>query len=236
LKIPPQVPLVEGRGRRGGSAVGRTGEQGACPCGRGSCGRCDSSPGAVAAAEVRAATLSPGGTAAGVTPSGLQGRDWRGGRAGASTSEDSELRRPGFGRGGWPGGRSGRCAATAAQRRERSAVQFVQRVSFTRSVKEAGPAISGHGKGPPSASAGTAGLTGLREGRQPVKGRDTGPLTAARRSAQRPGAAQRGHARPHQPSCGDAHSKPARHQPSNNEDPSSHSARQPGARCSSHRL
>ena len=44
------------------------------------------------------------------------------------------------------------------------------RASFTRSVKESGPAIPGHGKGPPRVSAGTAGLTVLREGRQPVRG------------------------------------------------------------------
>jgi hypothetical protein len=60
-------------------------------------------------------------------------------------------------------------AASGAQRSDLQAGQFAERASFTRSVKESGPAIHGHGKGPPRVSAGSAGLTVLREGRQPVR-------------------------------------------------------------------
>jgi hypothetical protein len=38
---------------------------------------------------------------------------------------------------------------SAAQRSDLQAGQFAKRASFTRSVKEIGPAIPGHGKGPP---------------------------------------------------------------------------------------
>ena len=61
-----------------------------------------------------------------------------------------------------------------AQRRERNDGQFAKRASFTRSVKEMEPAIPGHGTGPPRVSAGTAGLTVLREGRQPDRGETLG--------------------------------------------------------------
>ena len=82
------------------------------------------------------------------------------GRAGAD--EDGAVtsmhQRPGFGCGGWLGGRSERCEENAAQRRERSAGQFVKRASFTRSVKETKPAIPGHGNGPLSLTSGAGGL------------------------------------------------------------------------------
>jgi hypothetical protein len=60
-------------------------------------------------------------------------------------------------------------APSGAQRSDQQAGQFAKRASFTRSVKEPRPAIPGHGKGPPPASAGIAGLTVLREGWQPVR-------------------------------------------------------------------
>ena len=44
-----------------------------------------------------------------------------------------------------------------AKRSDLQAGQFAKRASFTRSVKESGPAIPGHGTGPPRASAGSAG-------------------------------------------------------------------------------
>ena len=47
---------------------------------------------------------------------------------------------------------------------------IAKRASFTRSVKESGPAIPGHGKGPPRGSAGSAGLTVSRQGWKPVRG------------------------------------------------------------------
>ena len=65
-------------------------------------------------------------------------------------------------------------APSGAQRSDLQAGQFAKRASFTRSVKESGPAIPGHGKGPPRGSAGTAGLTVLREGWQPDRGETLG--------------------------------------------------------------
>ncbi len=50
-------------------------------------------------------------------------------------------------------------------------LEFAKRASFTRSVKESGPAIPGQGKGPPRAVAGSAGLTVLREGGSPTGAR-----------------------------------------------------------------
>ena len=60
--------------------------------------------------------------------------------------------------GDWGGDLAG-AAPSGAQRSDLQACQFAKRASFTRSVKESGTAIPGHGKGPPHASAGTAGLT-----------------------------------------------------------------------------
>jgi hypothetical protein len=57
------------------------------------------------------------------------------------------------------GGDLAGAAPSEAQRSDLQAGQFAKRASFTRSVKESGPAIPGHGKGPPRVSAGTAGLT-----------------------------------------------------------------------------
>jgi hypothetical protein len=61
-------------------------------------------------------------------------------------------------------------APSGAQRSDLQAGQFAKRASFTRSVKEKRPAIPGHGKGPPRASAGCAGLIVLRQGWKPVRG------------------------------------------------------------------
>lgn len=65
---------------------------------------------------------------------------------------------------GVAGDRGGDLAGTApseAKRSDLQAGQFAKRGSFTRSVKEGGPAIHGHGYGPPRASGGNAGLTVL---------------------------------------------------------------------------
>jgi hypothetical protein len=67
------------------------------------------------------------------------------------------------------GGDLAGAAPSGAQRSDLQAGQFAKRASFTRSVKESGPAIPGHGKGPPRVSAGSAGLTVLREGWQPER-------------------------------------------------------------------
>ena len=53
-------------------------------------------------------------------------------------------------------------------------------------MKETGPAVPGHGKGPPRVSAGSAGLIVLREGWQPVRG-ETPAQPTARRAAPQPG-------------------------------------------------
>lgn len=88
---------------------------------------------------------------------------------------------------GLAGDRGGDLAAAApsgAQRSDLQAGQFAKRASFTRSVKETGPAISGHGKGPQRVSAGRAGLTELRQGWKPVRGETPVPrwLDAQRNS------------------------------------------------------
>lgn len=89
----------------------------------------------------------------------------------------------------------------APHRAERSAatckpVSSPSGASFTRSVKETGPAVPGHGKGPPRASAGNAGLAVFASGTAARQGRDAG-TPVARRAAQRPGPAQRGDAQAH---------------------------------------
>ena len=100
--------------------------------------------------------------------------DWRGGRAAASTSMNLVFSGPAPGLGGDRGGDLTGAAPSEAQRSDLQAGQFARRASFTRSVKEPGPAIPGHGKGPQCASAGSAGLTVLREGRQPFRGETLG--------------------------------------------------------------
>jgi len=80
---------------------------------------------------------------------------------------------------GLAGDRGGDLAGAApseAQRSDLKASQFAKRASFTRSVKESGPAILGHGKGPPRVSAGPAGLAVLHEGWQPVRVETLGRL------------------------------------------------------------
>jgi hypothetical protein len=56
------------------------------------------------------------------------------------------------------GGDLAGAAPSGAQRSDLQASQFAKRASLKRSVRESGPAIPGHGKGPPCDSAGTAGL------------------------------------------------------------------------------
>ncbi len=66
---------------------------------------------------------------------------------------------PASGVAGDRGGDLAGAAPSGALRSDLQAGQFAKRASFTRSVKESGPAITGRGKEPPCASAGTAGLT-----------------------------------------------------------------------------
>ena len=93
--------------------------------------------------------------------------DWRGGRAAdrwlcsgaaaACTSLHPAFSGPAPGLAGDRGGDLAGAAPNEAQRSDLQAGQFAKRASFTRSEKESGPAIPGHGKGPPRASAGSAG-------------------------------------------------------------------------------
>ena len=64
---------------------------------------------------------------------------------------------PATGMAGDRGGDLTGAVPSEAKRSDLQAGQFAKRASFTRSVKESGPAIPGHGKGPPRASAGSAG-------------------------------------------------------------------------------
>ena len=68
---------------------------------------------------------------------------------------------------GMAGDRGGDLAGAAPSGAKRSGLQagqFAKRDSLTRSVKESGPAIPGHGKGPPRVSAGNAGLAVFASG------------------------------------------------------------------------
>ncbi|WP_439570582.1 hypothetical protein [Methylibium sp.] len=122
---------------------------------------------------------SSGASAADVTPREPKASDWRGGRAvdrwlcsgaaAAGTFLHPVFSGPATGMASDRGGDLAGAAPSEAQRRDLQAGQFAKRASFTRSVKESGPAVPGHGKGPPRASAGSAGLTVLREGWQPVR-------------------------------------------------------------------
>ena len=113
-------------------------------------------------------TTSSGVSAAGVTPRERSGRLARR----SSRCEhfgDPVFSGPAPGLAADRGGDLAGAAPSGAQRSDLQAGQFAKRASFTRSVKETGPAIPGHGKGPPRVSAGIAGMTVLREGWQPVR-------------------------------------------------------------------
>lgn len=96
--------------------------------------------------------------------------DWRGGRAAATTSLHQVFSGPAPGMAGDRGGDLAGAAPSGAQRSDLQAGQFAKRASFTRSVKETGPAIPGHGEGPQRVSAGSARLAVLRQGWKPVRG------------------------------------------------------------------
>jgi len=105
-------------------------------------GRCRPARGQDRSCLVSQPLTSGGGSAADVPPSAAPGAAVEPGRS------LQWIQRPGIGRGGWPGWRSGWRAANKAQRCARNAGQFVKRASFTRSVKETTHAIPGHGNGP----------------------------------------------------------------------------------------
>jgi len=111
---------------------------------------------------------SSGGSAADVTPSAANGTAVEPLIANFAAAQPLRalLCIPAFsgpapGMAGDRGGDLAGAAPSGAQRRDLQAGQFAKRASFTRSVKETGPGIPGHGTGPPRASAGNAGLTGF---------------------------------------------------------------------------
>jgi hypothetical protein len=153
---------------------------------RSNCGRCASLSGAVAAAQATTHTTSSGTTAADVPSSEPQVSDWRGGRAAASTTTTSAARLRAWRVSGvtiWPAWRD-----RQAQRRECNAGQFVKQ-ALVHAQREGiqGPAIPGHGLGPPSSGSPAASAW-------PICARDRSPIgarrAAARRAAQQPGPAQ----------------------------------------------
>lgn len=109
---------------------------------------------------------SSGGPAANVPPCAANGAPVEPRRAHVCTLVFSG---PASGVAGDRGGDLAGAARSGAQRSDLQAGQFAKRASFTRSVKETGPAIPGTGKGR-RVSAGIAGLTLLREGWPAVKG------------------------------------------------------------------
>jgi hypothetical protein len=166
----------------------------------------------VGAATQRAAkTTAPftrcGGPAAGVTPSEPKVSDWRGGRAAAGHHRDSAVGLQAARAPGVAGGRGDDLARAQRTGAERSAAQrrgaqcassgpvrqAGPSVAYPR--RTSGPAIPGHGTGRLRMTAGAAGLTELREGWKPVKGRDADRRAGARCAARQPGPAQRGRAR-----------------------------------------
>lgn len=167
LEDPPTSPPRNSTGARGGSAVGRLAHGLPLPHGRRS---------VAADVPARLAQRLQRSRPHDHEQRRLCGRratersEWRGGRAAASTSLHPVFSGPAPGLAGDRGGDLAGAAPSGAQRSDLQAGQFAKRASFTRSVKETGPAIPGHGKGPPRASAGSAGLTVLRQGWKPVRG------------------------------------------------------------------
>ena len=204
LEDPPTSPPHGLTGAPWGERGGTTGARAALsPRAAQRRGRCASSPGAAVAAQPTersraAAALRPTchqgsrrrATGAAVEPviAGLQ----RHSRCGHFSALG--LQRPGSGLGGCPGWRSVR-RRTERSAAQRPASRTVRQAGLVHAQREGkGTAIPGHGKGPPPASAGSAGLTVLRQGWKPVRGETPVPrwLDAQRdspapRSGGRPG-------------------------------------------------
>jgi hypothetical protein len=165
-------------GRRGGSAVGCPGTR--CekrvPEGPSHRARRDSEAGATDAASGPPTLTRVGDPATDVTPSGPQGSDWRGGRAGPSTPCIQAARHRAWRVAGvtiWHV-RSTRSAAPCAS--SGSVRQAGPSVAVTR--RTSGTAIPGHGKGRLRHPARAAGFAELREGWKPIRGRDAPRLDA----------------------------------------------------------
>jgi len=168
LEDPPTSPPRNSTGAPWGERGGTTGARAATFHGRRSSAADVPADLAQRLQRSRPKCLSRGVSAAGVPPRERSGRlARRPSRAGHSIAWVFSGPAPGLA--GDRGGALTGAAPSGAQRSDLQAGQFAKRASFTRSVKESGPALPGHGKGPPRASAGIAGLTVLREGWQPVR-------------------------------------------------------------------
>ena len=75
-------------------------------------------------------------------------------------------------------------APSGAQRSDLRADPIAKQASVLRSRTDSKAAIPGHGRGPPRASVGSAGLTGVASGMEPIRGKADTPV--ARRAARRP--------------------------------------------------
>ena len=150
LEDPPTSPPHWLTGAPWGERGGTTGAR-AAPSPRAAQrrGRCASSPGAAVAAQPTGRSRA----AAALRPTCHQetGRRRATGAAveplrALHCTRTSAARLPGLA--GDRGGDLTGAAPSGAQRSDLQAGQFAKRASFTRSVKEQGPAIPGHGKGP----------------------------------------------------------------------------------------
>jgi hypothetical protein len=138
--------------------------------------------------------------------------DWRGGRAAASTSMQLVFSGPAPGLAGARGGVRDARAPSGAQRSDlRVRPDRQAGVGHAQHDGRSSPRSPGTGKGRRVSRPASPARPDSREGRQPVKGRDAG-TPVARREAQRPGPAQRGHAQAHRDLNADA-AAPARSNP-----------------------
>jgi len=147
LKIPPQVPLANRRGRSWGERGGTTGARAALP--NASSGGTASRPMCQlvwrsGCSEDARPLTSSGAPAADVPSSAATGAAVEPLRASLSNPAFSG---PAAGMAGDRGGDLAGAAQSGAQRNDLQAGQFAKRASFTRSGKESGPARPGHGKG-----------------------------------------------------------------------------------------
>ncbi len=218
LEDPPTSPPRNSTGARGGSAVGRLAHGLPLPRGRRS-----------VAADVPACLAQrlqrsrPNNHA----QRRLCGRrdtkrsDWRGGRAAASTSTYSAFSGPAPGLAGDRGGDLAGAAPSEAQRSDLQGGQFAKRASLTRSVRETGPAIPGHGKGPPRGDCQLCRPDRVASGLEARQGRDAG-TPVARRAARQPGPAQRGDAQAHRDLDADGAATAPTARPATLPEPTSH--------------
>ena len=193
LEDPPTSPPHNSKGARGGSAVGRLAHGLPLPHGRRS---------VAADVPARLAQRLQRSRPDDHEQRRLCGRratkrsDWRGGRAAASTSLHPVFSGPAPGLAGDRGGDLAGAAPSGAQRSDLQAGQFAKRASLTHSVRESGPAIPGHGTGPPRDYRRLRRPDRVASATEARQGRDAG-TPVARRAARHSGPAQRGDAQAH---------------------------------------